>query len=1751
MADPFHWKVEDVVTLLCNPSSDVTEEPEVLADKLRENRFNGKLLLTYDINLKTRQLQEHLGLTKAWQQSGLAELIDDLRRQSPAFQEWKARRDAVPALRSKAESSANLGINGSRASTPYSRTDLVKPELRIVGSDLGTPLPGSNRQEAEGRQAPETKRALQAETRKTSELPQASVTDHDGAVRPPKRRRMAPTNVSSETGAAPQISFAVEEDYLSPETYAKAYATNIAHLETVAPGDYLGKGALSIDDIRSTSTRLSTRLSEKADGGFSLVLPNELAPGRRLVVYRETKRLLRQNQHHENLLRDGFDLPSREGSLALEDLPSEYDERTREEYEKEMMEREMELEQNLSADSVNKLMDDYSNDITAKWEEEKLPKYDRQAFKLWITATRRGSRQLEAEASDQETDRLKGRLKNLRSYILDELWKYPREVLKQSSSLEATLEQICYHTWLTKLLASNARPPRPEQLLRRKRAPKQREQLSGGEEVLTSSDDDAGFIVDDDEAVTAQLEEDVEHAARRLDLEPKELIIAALPPVTPQKTLPEVIDLTSPAGNHHITGSSSQPNSQLPAEEKPPTITSELVMAAQGKPAKKFGHGKLGMLLCCLWDMGHKFRSRVFAKANETDTKTIWNDTVNAYLTRIAELRSGEDDPNAHTGNLHPENLQTAFEFSKLFLLFYKERTYADNAKLITAIKKQLSAKSAKWHDKPVESNFITFLVALRQAAPLFPDDSQIFRQPFDPEELLHEKMSSDEEFDDDHPAENTPTKARRTTVVEVVQDRNAMDLREREARRNEEIIARRQKLRAQLEESGTVPAGKKRHIINEGKEDHQGLIYINQEIGKRIKEHQIDGVRFLWNQIVQDASERQGCLLAHTMGLGKTMQVITFLVALHEAAISDDPTIREQVPQDMRQNPTLILCPAGLVDNWMDELLTWSPAEALTPLIKVDSQLEEAEREDCVRRWSETGGTLVVGYDMMKRIFGMNDQMAELLTETPTTVIADEAHKLKNSASQLHQICSQFRTKSRIALTGSPLANNVNEYYHMIDWVAPNFLGPPQEFKDIYSKVIEAGLYHDSLGYQKRLAIKMLQVLKETVAPKVHRATIAELRDDLPNKHEFVISVVPTLAQTELYNACIQAITGDTKGKRQPPVFEVLDGLRLICNHPKCLHVKAKDAREKGAQGDESLSAAIAATALTKTSRMDIDNPSLSSKMLLLTKVLDEARALGDKVLVFSVSIPSLQYLEHMLISQKRSIALLTGQTSIASRQSMVSDFNTGSKEVYLISTKAGGVGLNIQGANRVVLLDFGWNPMDEQQAIGRAYRIGQQKPVFVYRLVLAGTFEEALHNKAIFKTQLASRVVDKKNPISWSKRGGELIHEVVLPVKTDLTSFQGKDSILDKLIKGFSSVVRSIMSTDTFEEEDHTAVLTADELKEAQTLVHLNRLRLTDPEAYHREQERHRLAQSWSSVADPSSVHMPPSTQLANGHLQPSMIQSTTRTNGQLQSFIVPDEQDVSVSLAHSVDGASDFPLVRSRTTGGVFGMLTKPGGPKLRYHGPSNTSTNLAAPPMMAGANTYIGNQTKSTRRGVSTDQEPHQGTFHTNLSKAKGEFEEEFVQQVVRLRGNWSRPQRFSEVMMAGIVREVDQLRKDKALGFLPDDLQWRSLRDHLKNTRFTAAAAFRRFTPQWLAFASRHDIKTRLQVLEEMSDSEFSGFLEGSCNSTDPTNLDNIRRPSMSTPGTPRSAHAHDDMKAMRAAADARRRHNPDTSFAGT
>ena len=139
--------------------------------------------------------------------------------------------------------------------------------------------------------------------------------------------------------------------------------------------------------------------------------------------------------------------------------------------------------------------------------------------------------------------------------------------------------------------------------------------------------------------------------------------------------------------------------------------------------------------------------------------------------------------------------------------------------------------------------------------------------------------------------------------------------------------------------------------IINLSKHDSQGIINVNDRIARRIKSHQLEGVRFMWNQVVTNEA-KQGCLLAHTMGLGKTMQVITLLVAIAESSASTDESVYSQIPEHLRASRTLILCPPGLRDNWIDELLTWAPPKVLGDLRKVDQRASFTDRIRTISDW-------------------------------------------------------------------------------------------------------------------------------------------------------------------------------------------------------------------------------------------------------------------------------------------------------------------------------------------------------------------------------------------------------------------------------------------------------------------------------------------------------------------------------------------------------------------------------------------------------------------------------------------------------------------------------------------------------------------------------------------------------------------------------------------------------------------------------
>ena len=698
---------------------------------------------------------------------------------------------------------------------------------------------------------------------------------------------------------------------------------------------------------------------------------------------------------------------------------------------------------------------------------------------------------------------------------------------------------------------------------------------------------------------------------------------------------------------------------------------------------------------------------------------------------------------------------------------------------------------------------------------------------------------------DSDEGLQASQTRKRKYVVSESQQTLEKRHAAQNRLRANEER-RRREELKSRFERMSAVNVDSLKVVVNPGKLASEDFVYLNPSFGNgaRIKPHQEEGLQFLWREMTAEHDDLQGCLLAQTMGLGKTMQVIALIVTLSEAARSSNENIRNQVPPGLRKSRTLILCPPALVENWWDECLLWPPqprSDSFGELRKVQPAMDKADRLSQIHAWSKTGGILLLGYDAFKglihnrpRIDAMTKEkkaaldekqhtaVRKALLDRPTLVVADEAHQFKKKTSSLNQAVNQIRTKSRIALTGSPLNNNLGEYHSVIDWIAPGYLGTYPEFKATYEEPINEGLYQDSTPSQYRESRKRLKALELEMEPKVHRADVSCLRAQLKEKSEFVITVPLTAVQHELYGIYAENMRSASRDQepRVATLWSWLSFLRLLCNHPKCYKKKllevvpgsgsSKSApqkrRESAAVVEEALNGSednmevledpVSRVTLSKTKDESrkvfeslaepIDALALSHKTQVVMNILEFSQDAHDKVLVFSHSLQTLDYVGEQLLNLHKKYVRIDGKVDPQKRQSMTKSFNEGNVNVCLISTRAGGQGLNLFGANRVVILDDHFNPMWEQQAIGRAYRIGQQKPVYVYRLTVGGTFEQAIQNQALFKEQLATRVVDKKNPNRSALKGAGQYLFPPKPVKQeDLSQFLGKDPlVLDRLL-------------------------------------------------------------------------------------------------------------------------------------------------------------------------------------------------------------------------------------------------------------------------------------------------------------------------------------------------------------------------------
>ncbi|KAL1890591.1 hypothetical protein Cpir12675_005315 [Ceratocystis pirilliformis] len=636
--------------------------------------------------------------------------------------------------------------------------------------------------------------------------------------------------------------------------------------------------------------------------------------------------------------------------------------------------------------------------------------------------------------------------------------------------------------------------------------------------------------------------------------------------------------------------------------------------------------------------------------------------------------------------------------------------------------------------------------------------------------------------------------------------------MRREQARWDEKVeLAKKSKLQAEA-----IPDEKSRLIINMSKSEDEPFIYIPDSIANATSEifdAQIEGIRFIWDNVVSNDGEvsSNGCMLAHTMGLGKTMQVISVLLAIVEATHSSNPAIVSQIPKQYRRHRFLILCPAPLVDNWIKEIERWA-GSSMMPQVLALGNMSSGQRIAVVKQWCENSGCLILSFALLGRLFKTGDEIMQIIANSADIAIADEAHALNNTGTNIRRACDEIKTMAKIALTGSPMANNTLEYYHMVNWVAPKYMGSEEDFKISYARPIEDANVADATPNERYRARQLLKRLTKKMRHKVNRATLASLPINvLPRKQEYIIGFPPLEGlQQKLYSEYVNL----HKQYGFSSDFGALDNLSIILTHPKCFAMKLRGTRA-GRRGGDTDNEIVERETLPKEMSQalleivdqepDLDNVNLSWRSRHIMSILDECRKVKEKVLVFSQYLDVLDYFEDIFICQRRKFCRIDGSTD--KRVAMVDRFNQEDFEVFLIATKAGGTGLNIQGANRIIIVDFKYNPMWEQQAIGRAYRIKQTKDVYVYRFVGSGSSEAVMFHKAVFKMQLTDAVVDEKTQVARSelRKGSKVVH-LTEPISQPYDKYLGVDDVLDKLLTDNPSQkgIVYVDHTDTFAEPD-----------------------------------------------------------------------------------------------------------------------------------------------------------------------------------------------------------------------------------------------------------------------------------------------------------------------------------------------------------
>jgi len=491
---------------------------------------------------------------------------------------------------------------------------------------------------------------------------------------------------------------------------------------------------------------------------------------------------------------------------------------------------------------------------------------------------------------------------------------------------------------------------------------------------------------------------------------------------------------------------------------------------------------------------------------------------------------------------------------------------------------------------------------------------------------------------------------------------------------------------------------------------DKQPSIIVNGTL----RDYQLEGVSWLINL----AHNGLHGILADQMGLGKTLQTITLLAYLHQSESVD--------------GLHLVVVPKSTIINWCREFAKWCPTlrvfalEANTKEERLAMIKQHFKNKSARQVVADTGNVIICSYEICMI------EHAVLRRLDYEYIIVDEAHRLKNNASKFSRtLRTEFRSNHRLLITGTPLQNNLRELWSLLNFLLPDLFSSADDFESMFD-----------FGNSEDEQAKIFQQLRTLLKPFLLRRLKVNVTKDLPPKTELILFVGMTALQKDVYkklllkemNLIQSACDVDKVSKTS--LLNLVMQLRKCTNHPYLF------------DGVEDMS-------LDPFGEHLIAN---CGKLLLLDKLLAKLKLAGSRVLIFSQMTRILDILEDYCAIRQHNYCRIDGSTSGEDRQTAMDEFNAPESElfVFLLTTRAGGLGINLQTADIVIIYDSDWNPQMDLQAMDRAHRIGQTKPVFVYRLVTKDTVEQRILERAELKLRLDAMVIQKHNKNGAAAAGG-----------------------------------------------------------------------------------------------------------------------------------------------------------------------------------------------------------------------------------------------------------------------------------------------------------------------------------------------------------------------------------------------------------